>query len=133
MNDLISVTADQLRFCRLGYIRATIKNVSSSQRGYLHFVRGVPFLDWDQDYGECLSEIISAEVNPEEFSASVLANIEMWMPGVDKISKRLFPDGRLTIVAEGPTIHQNIKISADPAPWLDSYEFSKVDGVWRME
>ena len=129
MSNLVTVTADNLRFCQSGLPFRIAGNE------FVHEYKfSLPNMVVCEIYaGEvCINLDIQVQVDPEEFSASVLANIKMWMPNVDKISKRLFPDGRLTIVARGPTIYQNIKISTDLAPWLDSYEFRRVDGKWRQ-
>ena len=134
MSKTIEVTADQLRFCQSG-LKMTIGIAPSCylvfEEGKTGFIRG-----GEQSAYFCpiIDEKYTVNVNSEEFSASVLASIEIWMPDVDKVWKITQPDdgGSFCYAEEANMDDMLMAIAADPRPDLDHYEFHKTDGIWRM-
>ena len=110
------VTAHQLRFCQSGlavYPGGILGNKLSFHNGNAY-----DLLD---------NLILSAKVDPEEFTASVLATIDAMFFESCRIRKKDRD------VWWSDDHYDEIMINADPAPWFDGYEFRKVDGVWRMQ
>ena len=116
------VTADQLRFCKVGAMfYSSCNNWDCGE--------------WDgkEKQIECLKNNASfngtINVYPEEFTASVLTVIETMFPDVAVISK-VIPEG--IFLADNLHAYQSncLHIMADIAPWLDEYMFEKIEGKW---
>ena len=126
MNNLITATADQLRFCKVGIMFYSSCNYWDRME-WNGKDRLIEFLNNNTSFNG------TVKVNPEEFTASVLANIEIWFPEVCGVKKFDSHDYVYGLFADEDRDEElMVVIGTNPAPWLDSYEFRKVDGKWVM-
>ena len=113
MSNLVMVTADQLRFCQSGL--AIYQGGVSCNKLSFHNGNAYDLLD---------NLILSAKVDPDEFTASVLATIDAMFFESCRIRKK---DRH---VWWSDDHYDEIMINSDPAPWLDEYMFEKIEGKW---